>query len=325
MLKLTILCLGLAAPGGADVRLGTRGEFSFQDAEGKHLDVLFDGRIVARYMYAYDPSTKDSLHETYKPYLHVFDTAGKAPITKGPGGQYTHHRGIFVGWSRIGFGGKRFDRWHMKGGEQVHQEFLKKEAGDGKAVVTSLVHWNDDAKTPIVVEERTFTFTSPPEGAHVLVDLSTTLKAPAGDVELNGDPEHAGIQYRPANEVSRADTVYIFPGEDTDPRKNPDLPWAGETYTLDGKEYSVVIMNHPENPEGTKWSAYRDYGRFGAFPVAKIPKDGSRTLRYRFLVAEGAMLPAEAIQRVCNAFTGRDDAAPKIRVVSSKAKGKKKK
>src|SRR5438270_638518 len=38
--------------------------FAFQDTPGDHLDVLLDGKIVARYMYAYDKSTKEKLDLT---------------------------------------------------------------------------------------------------------------------------------------------------------------------------------------------------------------------------------------------------------------------
>src|SRR5260221_4164081 len=75
--------------------------FSFQDHPGEYLDVLLDGKIAARYMDAHDNSTPKRREETYKPYLHVFDADGKEPITKGPGGQFTHHRGIFIGWNEI--------------------------------------------------------------------------------------------------------------------------------------------------------------------------------------------------------------------------------
>ena len=89
--------------------------------EGRHLDILSEGRRVSRYMIAHDTSTEERRHETYKPYLHVYDASGAEPVTKGAGGQFTHHRGIFFGYSRLGFEGRRLDRWHMKGGEQVHR------------------------------------------------------------------------------------------------------------------------------------------------------------------------------------------------------------
>jgi len=298
--------------------------FTFKDETGKHMDVLQDGRIVARFMYAYDKSAPERLHETYKPYLHVFDKEGKAPITKGPGGQYTHHRGIFIGYSRMGHGGKKYDRWHMKGGEQVHQKFLEQKPGAREATLVSQVHWNDGEGKPFVEEERSFTFREPPEGAYVLIDFVSKLKAPSGDVELNGDPEHAGVQYRPAQEVDRKQTVYVFPGEGADPKKDVDYAWVGETYGLNDKHYSVVIMNHPDNPKKTKFSAYRDYGRFGAFPVATIKSGECQVLKFRFLVGEGDMFPAEAIQKCCNAYTGASDPTPKITISASQAKGKKK-
>jgi Methane oxygenase PmoA len=99
-----------AAPSGAG--------FSFQDDPGQYLDILLDGKIVGRYMYAHDTSSEAKRVETYKPYLHVFDAEGKAPITKGTGGVFPHHRGIFIGFNKIEFNGKNYDRWHMPGGEK---------------------------------------------------------------------------------------------------------------------------------------------------------------------------------------------------------------
>jgi len=89
--------------------------FSFQDAPGKHMDLLFAGKPVTRYMYEFDTSTPAKAKETYKVYTHVFDETGKDFITKGPGGLYTHHRGIFIGWSRLTVGSTRYDLWHMSG------------------------------------------------------------------------------------------------------------------------------------------------------------------------------------------------------------------
>ena len=77
--------------------------FSLNDHTNQHTDILLDRKIAGRYMYAYDNSTDDRLHETYKPYLHVFNVDGTTPITKGPGGLFTHHRGIFIGWNKIQF------------------------------------------------------------------------------------------------------------------------------------------------------------------------------------------------------------------------------
>jgi hypothetical protein len=284
--------------------------FSFQDTPGQHLDILLDGRLAARYMYAHDNSTP-MLHEaTYKPYLHVFDAEGKEPITKGPGGLYTHHRGIFVGWNQIKFDKKSIDRWHMKGGEIVHQKFLDKKANADEATFTSLADWNDSEGRPFLVEERTMTIRRGPDAGRLAIDFHSKFSAPRGDVTLGGDPEHAGVQYRPANEVDLKQTVYYLPKENANAHKDLDYPWLGETYVLNDKKYSVVELNHPGNPTKTRISAYRNYGRFGFFPKATVKKDEPLELNYRFLVFDGEMPSAAAIQKWWDEYAHVTAASP---------------
>ncbi len=298
--------------------------FSLKDTAGQHLDVLLDGRLVARYMYAFDKSTPKRRDETYKPYLHVFDAEGKQPITKGPGGLYTHHRGIFIGWMKITFGDKVYDRWHMIGGEIVHQKFLVEKATADEATFTSLTHWNEPDGQAFLVEERTMTFRRGPDSGRLMIDFHTELIAPRGDLKLGGDPEHAGVQYRPANEVDGKQTVYVFPKEKANAHKDLDYPWVGETYVLDGKKYSIIDLNHPGNPKKTKFSAYRDYGRFGAFPVATIKKGQALNLDYRFLVFDGEMPAAAAIQKWWDEYAGMTapSPVPAVSVVPAEQPGK---
>jgi hypothetical protein len=61
-------------------------------------------------------------------------------------------------------------------------------------------------------------------------------------------------------------------------------------------------MNHPDNPKGTKYSAYRDYGRFGAFFTADIPKGESLTVRYRIVVMDGELPERAAIEKAWAKF-----------------------
>ena len=146
-----------------------------------------------------------------------------------------------------------------------------------------------------------------------MIDFTATLTAPRGDVRLEADPEHGGVQYRPADPsegLNKKETAYAFPKERPNPHANVDYPWVGETYTLKGKRYSVVDLNHPDNPKGTRFSAYRDYGRFGAYAKAEIAEGQSLTLKYRFLVAEGAMPEADVIQKCWDAFAGAKTPTP---------------
>jgi hypothetical protein len=276
------------------------GEIRFQEKEGEYLDLLFDGSRVLRYMYAHDTSSPQKLFETYKPFYHVYD--GEQRLTNGPDGQseytaksvlYPHHRGILIGWNKLTFEGKSYDLWHMKGVAQVHQGFEEKVAGPNGARLTSVVHWNDPQGEPILVERRHITAYQLDDPTIVQLDFQSDLKAVRGDVYLDGDPEHAGIHYRAHNGVAagpkEGKAQYLFHKEGIDPRKDKDLPWVAMSYSLDGKRYCVQQMNHPQNPKGTLWSAYRDYGRFGAFFKDTIKKDQTLTLRYRFWIARGEM------------------------------------
>ena len=287
--------------------------FSIDDKPGDHLDVLLDGKIVARYMDAHDVSTPARRTETYKVYLQVYDAQGKAPITQGADGKlFPHHRGIFMGWDHIGVNGKTYDRWHMKGGDMVHQKFTEQKAGPDSATFTSLIHWDGDtADKPIIIEERTLTFHRGPAPVRLVIDFVTKLKSADGTtMTLDGTVEHAGVHFRPHGDIDAKQTSYLFPKENADAHKDLDLPWIAEDYTLHGKQYSIAELNHPENPRGTKISAYRDYGRFGYFPRTEIKSGETLTLKYRFLIAEGEMLPAAVIQKSWDEFAGLSSATP---------------
>ena len=268
--------------------------FVLRDQPGQYLDVVHAGRTVARYMTAFDPQRWD---ETARPYLHIMDAAGEQPITKGPGGLFPHHRGIFIGYSRLTVDGQSYNLWGMGSGPQVHQEFVDQQAGEDEARFTSLVHWNTKDGKRLIEEQRTFVFRAVQPPGLVCVELNSKLTAVAGDTVLDGDPEHAGVQFRPADALDKSLTRYLFPAEGNDPRRDLDLPWAALGYVLDGQAYTVVQMNHPTNPKQSVWSAYRDYGRFGVFAKPAIPRGQSLVLRYRFCVAAGELPEREPIQQ----------------------------
>lgn len=276
---------------------------STKDTPGKHLDIIQDGKVVARWMYAHDLSTKDSRHDTYKPYLHVMGPDGKTPITKGPGGKFTHHRGIFLGWNRIGFEGKKYDLWHMKTSEIIHKEIVSAESSDEKTTVKVKLHWMDSNDKVILEEIRTMVFDHTDKEAHLSVAFTCELTAVTDKVELNGDPEHAGFQYRPTNEVAENKSAqYLFHEDGIDPKKDKDLPWVGLNYKASGQSYSVLHMNHPTNPKGSIYSAYRDYGRFGSFPKVNIEKGNTLKLQYKIRVTAGEMPSRETMAQLYQSY-----------------------
>ncbi len=267
--------------------------FALDEQPGQHLDIRYGDRVVARYMTAFDPQRWD---ETARPYLHVMDAAGEKPITKGLGGLFPHHRGIFIGYSRLRVGDQTYNLWGMGSGAQVHQAFVDQQVGPDQARFTSLVHWQTKDGQPLLEERRTFVFRAVPSPELLSVEVRSELTAVAGNVTLDGDPEHAGVQYRAADELEKDATRYVFPSEDKDPRTDPDLAWSAMQYVLDGQTYAVVQMNHPSNPKQTIWSAYRDYGRFGAFPKAEIAEGQTVALQYRFWITTGPLPERQQIQ-----------------------------
>jgi hypothetical protein len=277
-------------------------------------------------MYAYDTSSKERIIETYKTFLHVFDAQGQNLLTNGPDGLrpyltnkilYPHHRGIFIGWNRLEFGGKRYDFWHMgeQGRVQKAQRFMELTAGPVLARSNSLVRWDDKNGQTIIAEQRETTVFRQSDPTVLLLEFRTELKAVSGDVFLDGDPEHAGFQYRPHDGVAKGakdvKATYLFHKEGINPKKDKDLPWVGMSYGLNGRRYSVEHINHPDNPKPVIYSAYRDYGRFGAFFKKEIKAGETLTLRYRIWVVEGEMPKRQELASKYSAFVD----GPKVEVV----------
>jgi hypothetical protein len=326
----TVLTAALAVLASRTATAADAG-FALKDTPGQHLDITLDGKTVAQWVYKFDRTSQETYYGSFKPFLHVYNGQGTEPITQGTDGkQFPHHRGIYVGWNKITppDGGKTVDRWHANDkGATIHEKFVEQKAAGDSATITSQIKW--EGRKPedpaVLTEERTMSFHRGTAPARLVIDLTTKLTATNGDIELNGDPEHAGIQYRPSPDVVAAESVYVFPKENANPadKNETDYPWVGLTYSLKGQRHSVVNLAHPENPKGTRWSAYRDYGRFGAFPVVKIKKGESVTIRHRFLIADGEMPTAEYIQQQWDTYTGAKSATPtpKITVKPSSAKG----
>jgi len=308
-LPLALLSLNLLF---ASVRADQKG-LDLKETKGQYLDISCQGKLLGRYMTSRDSAQEKSL-EIFKPYLDIYDAQGTAPITEG-----THHPGIFIGYEKLRVNGKTHDLWHMKDGDQIHQKFSSMNANPESASFTSLVNWNDSNNTTLLAEERTFTFLAPPACAYVEVDMISKLTALVGDTQLDGQVKKAGIHFHPGNGTDLKQTVYVFPQKQADPHTDVDYPWVGESFTLNGKQYSVVYLNHPSNPRNTLFSAYRDYGRIGAFFKTTVAKSQTLTLHVRFLICEGEMPSVGQIQTACNDFAGRSDPVPEVTILKGQA------
>jgi hypothetical protein len=285
-------------------------EFGWQDQSGHHTDLKLGERTLIRYHYErFDPSTPVSRERTYKVFHHVFSPKGDRIITGGllddPKVHSPHHRGIFYGFNRITYGnGQRADTWHcIDGAFQQHERFLASEAGPvlGRHRVEISWHGKDAA---FAVEDREVTAYQVP-GGHLL-EFASRLRTASGRVRIDGDPQHAGFQFRAHNDVdayTTNQTIYVRPdgvGKPAETRnwepqtqQGPvNLPWNAMSFVLGGMRYTVAYLDHPRNPKDARFSE-REYGRFGSYFEYTIEKDKPLLVNYRLWVQEGLMQPNE--------------------------------
>ena len=293
--------------------------YSFNDHAGKYNELSVGGRPVLRYMYeALDRSSKERIGETYKVYHHVYDPRGTRYVTKGAGGKFPHHRGLFFGFNRIRYSGDRqADIWHCKNGEhQAHKEFVGEDMGGVLGRHQLAVDWHGQANDVFAKEARELTAYNTENGT--LIEFATVLSSEVAKIRLDGDPQHAGFQFRGSQDIpdKTADkTYYVRPDGKGEPGKfrnwdvkatdkvslnHINLPWLAISFVLDDKRYTCCYLDHPGNPKPARFSE-RDYGRFGSYFEYDLTKDKPLKLNYRIWLQEGEM-SVEDVDKISNAF-----------------------
>ncbi len=289
--------------------------YQWHDTPGKHLELRFGDQRVLRYMYAaLDESSPQARYETYKVFHHLYDPSGKRLLTNGPTGDvpypestlYPHHRGLYYGFSLITYGdGKRADTWHCNQGEsQQHVEVLASAGGARQGQHRVAIHWHGQDGKAFAREERQLTARLTEGGT--VVDFVSSLESVTGDkMHLDGDPQHAGFQFRATNQVAKTtkdQTYYLridgkgelgemrnwnhLDANDPINTECTNRPWNASSFVVDDQRYTVLYLDHPGNPKPA-YSSERDYGRFGSFFVTDVMPGKPLVVRYRLWVQEG--------------------------------------
>lgn len=287
--------------------------FAWHDTKGESMELRFQDRPVLRYMYkAIDESSKAAREQTYKVFHHLFDLTGTKIVTKGPGGQFTHHRGIFYGFNKVTYGeGKKCDVWHCTGdAHQSHERFVASEAGPVMGRHTVEIAWHGAGKEVFARELRELTVYNIPDPIKpqaVVVEFASKLVTTGGTVKLDGDPQHAGFHFRADNEVNgrKAETYYVRPdgaGKPGETRNWPNLkthvnlPWDCMSFMLGQQRYTVTYLDRPTNPKEARFSE-REYGRFGSYFEYELTAEKPLKLQYRLWLDAGETNPTQAAER----------------------------
>jgi hypothetical protein len=281
--------------------------------EKDHAILMNGDRPLLRYEHA--PLDKANREATFKVYHHAYSPDGVL-LTKGVGGLYTHHRGLFYGFNKVTYGTNAVDIWHCTDKEtkqthQAHKEFVEETPPNGVLGRHRVkIDWNGVGGKTFAVEEREMAAFPLPGGT--LIEFTSRLTPTGEDVHLDGDPQHAGFHFRASNEVeekSKKQTIYIRPSgvgkpgtEENWPKnkKQADLPWLAMSFVLGGERYTAAYLDLPTNPKEARFSE-RTYGRFGSYFVTTVTKEKPLTVRYRVWLQKGQMTQ-DAVAALSKAF-----------------------
>ena len=288
--------------------------FRWQAEPGVYAELSFRRRPVFRYMHeSLDESTPERRGSTYKVFHHVYDPAGTRFVTKGPGGLFPHHRGLFFGFNRISYGDQKADIWHCNKGEfQSHEGFVATEAGPVLGRHQLAVAWHGQDGKVFADEIRELTAYNVPGG--LLIEFASVLKSKVDKVRLDGDPQHAGFQFRGSQDIpdkTKHLTYYLRPDGKGEPGKfrnwsakadeskvnlgHVNLPWNAQSFVLDDQRFTCCYLDHPQNPKPARYSE-RDYGRFGSYFEFDLDQDHPLRLNYRIWLQTGEMTVAQVSQ-----------------------------
>ena len=265
-------------------------EFTFEQ-QPTHADLLGGGKIWLRTMI--EPFDEARAEDTYKVYTHIYDFTGENPITKGVGGKYTHHRGLFIGWkdTLVPENGAEtdYDTWHMPNCRQQHLEWLPFQSKDGVAKQIQIIRWQDASGGEFIRETRSIGASESEQDVRI-IDFESILESKRGTIKLRGDLQHAGMQVRLANEVSEheATTQYLIPegAQELEDDKVVGAWWVCCSAEVGGKRYWVMHMTPANHPGGVPVYSIRRYARFGAFFEPDLEEGKPLKLRFRVLVSE---------------------------------------
>ena len=287
-----------------------KSEFSWIEKKGTHIDLLYGDRKIARYVY--ERIKPEDRERTYKPFYHLYDIKGEKFVTKGPGGKFTHHRGIYYGFSKCsaldGTGNKiSVDTWHCKRGYQSHEKVLQQKVNSKEASIQSEIAWRVDDGTIFITEKRKLCFKFDKE-ERLQIDFDSTLSTTQPEVILDGDPSMQDFNFvlptksqsqPPSKPFTSAPKTVETKWEKTknwpQNKDMSNLNWKAQSVVVGGNRYYTLYLDHSQNPKPSFYSE-RDYGRFGSYFKSAVTPENPLSVKYRLIFGNKPLSPEKCQQ-----------------------------
>ncbi len=301
---------------GKERKPNTSHKYQWHDDGSTRAELQHDGNPVMAYMYEeVDNGSPERRKATYKVFHHVYSPNGDRLLTKGPGGLFPHHRGIFFGFNRISYGeNQQADVWHCNKGESQINRKLVTTTNPVFGQSRSLIDWNGRDGQPFAKESRELTAIKLDKAT--AIDFRTSLVSLVDKLKLDGDPQHAGVQFRASQLVpdkTKHLTYYNRPDGQSAPGKfrnwsnkknesdinksHVNLPFLAMTIavpdpitegkTTENSVYTIAYLSDDANPKPSRFSE-RDYGRFGSYFQTTVVPETPLNVHYRYWIVDGA-------------------------------------
>lgn len=290
--------------------------------DGKSLTFTISGKNVLNYRYALKPPP-EGVSELYARggYIHpLWSPAGEVLTRIQPPDHY-HHYGIWNPWTRTEFEGREIDFWNLGDGEgTVRPESIPVKISGDVFGGFEAVHNHVDLTAPggekVALNEKweVKVWNADPENDIWLIDFVSTLN-PASESPLTIKAyRYQGFSIR-ATEKWDDETATLLTSEGKD-KSNGNATrarWTDINGVSKAGTSGVLMMTHPGNynfPEQLRiWPTGANGGKenvyFNFNPAQeqdwKLKPGNTYTLRYRMMVYDGKIQPADA-ERYWNDF-----------------------
>ena len=314
-----------------------------ENSADKKIDVLVDGQLFTTFQWP---------ENVTKPIFYPILTSERTEITRGfplnpkagERADHPHQIGMWLTYGNVngldfwGNGSKGLGTRNANGGVIKHLEIKNVKEGTGEGSFETTESWVDTSEVELLREVTEFHF-SAKENIRI-IDRKTILTAGEKAVNLPDTKEGMfGIRVARQLELPTVGNVVLYNEDGTTSRVKDTLNigisgnylssegitgeevwgkrarWMHLSGNIEDEKISLVICDHPENPNyPTYWHA-RTYGLFAANPLGvkdftnekdslnfSISPGQSVTFSYRVVVASGEHLLAEKIDELSDEF-----------------------